>query len=232
MDLPFHLKTLQPLKGALDILRYFGTIDSDTADADEICDVLNLSDRGFNKAMRRLVTKGYVSMDDDMYYRLTDQGETSVEELNAYDEATGGGLSSGGASRPASPAPRAMTRRMVIAVPNQLVAGQPAQVVVGFSPAQMPGSTEMVVRLSVVNGEPQTPEDALFSLTSDAAHQTLEVKPGRYNKVRIKLEAVQLGPNPSDFNSAGGMYVDIPVLASGANGTELAAYGTDISISL
>ena len=54
-ELPFHLKTLEPLRGALDILRFFGVIDSPTADAEAIKDTLGLSDRAMPKAIRRLV---------------------------------------------------------------------------------------------------------------------------------------------------------------------------------
>lgn len=88
-ELPFHLKTIEPLPGALDILRYLGTLDSFTADADDICDSLDLSDRRFSKAIRRLVTKEYVVMDGDMVYRLTEQGQGAVEEIADFDAEMG-----------------------------------------------------------------------------------------------------------------------------------------------
>ena len=90
MEMSFQLKTLEPLKGALDILRLFGRSSNDTIDTDTILDELELTDRTFNKAMRRLVTKGYLQMDGDMVYRMTDNGKSLTEELLAFDEATGG----------------------------------------------------------------------------------------------------------------------------------------------
>lgn len=232
-DLPFHLKTLEPLPGALDILRFFGQMDADTADADEIADSLGLSQRSASKAIRRLVTKGYMMMDGDMIYRLTEQGHNAVEELAAFDDSNGTGIA---LSRPQSPVqPSAfsnVTRRMVLALPGTLVAEQEASVVVGFHAAPMPESVELVVRLSVVNGQPEKPEDLIFSLSDQQTHQALDILPGRFDQVRLRAEVIQLGPNPGDFNKAGGMYVDVPVSAAERNDHHLTAYGTDITLIL
>jgi Mn-dependent DtxR family transcriptional regulator len=81
------LQTLEPLTGALDIIRYFGTLEEMTAETSEIQRSLGLSDRSFDKAIRRLVTKGYVQMDGSRVYRLTEQGQRAVEELAAYDQS-------------------------------------------------------------------------------------------------------------------------------------------------
>ncbi|GAB4524941.1 MAG: hypothetical protein OHK0046_40170 [Anaerolineae bacterium] len=236
-ELPFHLKTIEPLPGALDILRFFGQMDTDTADADEIADSLGLSQRSASKAIRRLVTKGYMMMDGDMIYRLTDQGQGAVEELAAFDEANGTGLSFGPALGEASPVPttspfKNIIRRMVMAVPAALVANEAASVVIGFNEAHMPENAEIVVRFSVVNGQPAKPEDVIFSLNNGEAHQAVEVVPGLFNQVRLRAEVIQLGPNPGDFNKAGGMYVDVPVVAAESGQTTLRAYGVDITLIL
>jgi DNA-binding MarR family transcriptional regulator len=240
MELPFHLKTLEPLPGALDIIRFFGTIDSPTADADEICENLDLSERRFSKAIRRLVTKGYVLMDGDMVYRLTEQGQRAVEELGDYD--TSGGESDEGSelaetsemideSEPAI-AVRVM-RRLVLVVPGTLVTGQPANVILGFNPASpdapMPAPVELVARFSVINGEPEAAEELLFSLSDDHVQQVVRVVPDRYDQVRIRVEVFQLGEDLGAVEPAGGMYVDVPVRAQGEN-DEPVAYGTDITI--
>lgn len=233
-ELPFHLKTLEPLPGALDILRFFGDHDEETADVDEICDALGLSDRRFSKAMRRLVTKGYVQMDGDQVYRLTDQGDSAVDELSEYDAEAGGGDESSESDTP--PKGEWVSRRMIMVTPQNLVANQPVNIVVGFHQAAatslMPGMADIVVRVSSENGEPQTPEDAVFSLSNGTAQQAIQVTPAAYNQMRLKFQVFQVGAiNPEDIDEAGGMYVDIPVVASGRT-DQMTAYGTDIRINI
>ncbi|HRL14494.1 MAG TPA: winged helix DNA-binding protein, partial [Aggregatilineales bacterium] len=74
MELPFHLQTLEPLPGALDIIRFLGALDEPHADVEAICETLDMSDRRFNKAIRRLVTKGYVQMVGDMRFVIDREG--------------------------------------------------------------------------------------------------------------------------------------------------------------
>ncbi len=228
MELPFHLKTLQPLPGALDIIRYFGQNDIITADADTLCDALGLSDRSFSKAIRRLVTKGYILMDGDMVYRLSDQGQDAAEELAAYD-----------ATATANPAPaeksspvrttHVIPRRMVAVVPMSMKVNQDAPITIGFHPATHPhDEVDILVRLSVLNGEPSTPQDILFSLTNNSAAQHTLISPGSYDEIRIKLQAYQLG-EMGDINEIGGMYIDVPVTAGEANSTQT-AYGITLNI--
>lgn len=228
MELPFHLKTLQPLPGALDIIRYFGENNIITADADTLCDELGLSDRSFSKAIRRLVTKGYVLMDGDMVYRLSDQGQDAAEELAEYDAAAG--------DAPAPPPREVVTltrvilRRMVAVVPVSMKANQPTPITIGFHPATETQNYEadMLVRLSVLNGEPSKPEDIVFSLSNESASQTAYITPGSYDEIRVKLEVYQLG-DMGDLDEAGGMYVDVPITAGEANNTQT-AYGTAINV--
>ena len=276
-ELPFHLKTLEPLKGALDILRFFGVIDSPTADADSIKDALGLSDRAMPKAIRRLVTKQYIVMEGDMVYRLTEKGHQAVEELNEYDGATGTGLELPDdfdlaafgeeevaeplaaadlpfdlppeIAEPAAPEPepepepetepeapqaQEISRRMIVAVPQVLVANQPANLIVGFhdapADAQMPGAAQLVVNVSVVNGQPETPEPALFSLTNENTQQAVQITPGQFKEIRVKLEASQMGAT-GGISEVGGMYVDVPVAAEGGS-NELIAFGADVKITV
>ena len=44
-----------------------------------------LSERGFGKHIRRLVTAGYVVMDGNQIYRLTTKGGEVADELAEYD---------------------------------------------------------------------------------------------------------------------------------------------------
>lgn len=226
MELSADLKTIEPLKGAFDILRYFRRIASPTADADDIMDDLDLSERAFGKAMRRLVTKGYTVMDGDMIYRLTDKGHDASEEIEAYDAA--GGKDANASAR----AKTQVARRLVVAVPSQIAAQQPAAVHVGFHPADgaaMSDSVELVVRTSVVNGQSGNPEDLLFSLQNDHAAQGFQVAAADSSPLRLRFEVYQLG-EMGDIEDAGGMYVDVPVVTGSAG--QMTAYGADVTLTL
>lgn len=231
MELPYHLQTLAPLTGALDIIRYLGSIDEPSADADAICDALDLSDRTADKAIRRLVTKGYLQMDAARAYRLTNQGHEAVEILAEYDEENPDTDSDD------SSEVSIITRRLVVAVPQSLVAGQPNTVAVGLDGAPDEESgvlynpADMVVRLSVVNGEPSKPQEAILKLSNYPVKQVFTVTPEMYDQMRIKVQVFQLGPNPDDINVSGGLYVDAPVAVNGGTPAPL-AYGSDIQIQV
>lgn len=224
MELPFHLKTLEPLPGALDILRYVGSLNGKSADADQICEALDMSDRRFSKAIRRLVTKDYLSMEGDMAYRLTRLGEQGVAELRTYDEATGGVKQ--------TIAPRKVdvvsTRRLVVAVPKSIAPHQEAHVIVGFHPGELGNltSADVVVRVSALNGAPENPEDVLFALTNSYTQAPVAIRT-HTAPLRLKFEVYQLG-ELGDIQPIGGMRVDVPV---GKSDPAFIAYGTDITIA-
>jgi len=230
MDLPFHLKTLPP--EALDVIRFFGTLDVPVAEVDAIYSGVGLSERSFGKVIRRLVTKGYVQMDGAQTYRLTEQGQRAVEELEAYDETSP--AEDEGSAKAAGV--RNVKRHLVVALPRTLVAGKPAAVLVGFSDAapgqSLPEPSDMVLRLSVVNGEPSRPKETSLQLGDEHAHETFEVTAGRYTKARVRVQAFQLGPNPDDIAVAGGLYVDVDVVADATKADDrLTAYGADVMVS-
>lgn len=224
MELPYHLKTLPP--DALDVLRYLGTLEDWRAYKDEICEQVGLTDRGFGKVIRRLVTKGYTVMDGNQVYRLTAQGQDSVEELMAYDAAYPLGEPT------ANTAAERLARRLVLVIPSIVVSGAPTTAYLGFHPApDFDLQSDVVTRLTVVNGGPDTPQEAVFDLDDGAAQYAFEITPGQYNRLRLRVEVYQLGPNPDDINVAGGMYVDVDVTANPDNGrAPLVAYGTDVFI--
>jgi hypothetical protein len=228
MELPFHLKALPP--EALDVIRYFGGLGEQVAHADAITEGVGLSDRTFGKVIRRLVTKGYLQMDGDQAYRLSDQGQTAVEELAAYDETA-----------PAEKPKREVVmeelpRRLVLAAPAELVAGQPAKMFVGFHAAapdkQLAETRDVVVRLNVINGEPNRPLEVAFQLENDADYQTFTVTPGLYKRLRVRASVFQLGPNPDDITVAGGVYIDLDIAPQAeANTNQLTAYGGNITLT-
>jgi predicted transcriptional regulator len=229
MELPFHLKTLPP--EALDVIRFFGTLEVPIADVDTIYSGVGLSERSFGKVIRRLVTKGYVQMDGAQTYRLTEQGQRAVEELETYDETA-----PSEESKQEAASARNVKRRLVVALPRTLVAGKPVRVHVGFNPAgagqSLDDPTDVVVRLSVVNGDPSRPKESSLQLENEPAYETFDVTPGHYTQARIRVQIFQLGPNPDDIAVAGGMYVDVDVAADAKKADDrLTAYGADVMVS-
>jgi predicted transcriptional regulator len=226
MELPFHLKALPP--EALDVLRYFGNLDEPVAYADEISEGVGLSERTFGKVIRRLVTKGYLNMDGDQAYRLTDQGDSAVNELADYDAETP-------QDKPARQAAAAQQVRhhAVLVMPRVLTANTPTKVHIGFEPgANSAAPADVVVRLSVINGEPNRPQEVSLDLSGGAESREFEVTAGAFKQVRLKVQVFQLGPNPDDIAVAGGMYVDAdvtPVLDPAQ--ARLVAYGTDLTFT-
>ncbi len=231
MELPYHLQTLEPLTGALDILRFLGSIDAPNADADEICDALDLSERTFGKAIRRLVTKGYVTTDGELIYRLTSNGHEAVETLAEYDEANPGGAA------PEQARTAMVTRRLVVALPAMLSAATPTTVAVGLEGATdeetgvLYTPADMVVRLYVINGEPARPQETVLKLSNYPVKHAFSITPGAYQQARIRVQVFQLGPNPDDITVAGGLYVDATVV-QGNGSTMPIAYGSDIQIQV
>jgi hypothetical protein len=125
-----------------------------------------------------------------------------------------------------------LTRRLTVVLPRQLPANTPTHVVVGFeSTADQASTAEIVARLSVINGEPTTPQEATFELSGDAARQDFLVTAGAFTQARVKVEVFQLGPNPGDIVVSGGLYVDVDVTTTDVSGAPSVAYGADITIN-
>lgn len=227
MELPFHLQTLEPLPGALDIIRFLGALDEPHADVEAICETLDMSDRRFNKAIRRLVTKGYVQMVGDMTYTLTRDGRAAAVTLAEYD-----GLHPAAAAPAASAAPGETSARLVVAVPQVMAAQRPNKVIVGIDGGGISTAGELVVRLSVLNGDPFQPVDAVFALDGEPVQYVYTVTPDAYDQVRIRVEVYQLGPNADDISVSGGLYVDAGVSGSTVNSAPMVAYGSDIKVLL
>lgn len=222
-EISFQLRTLEPLKGAWDILRLFGSSNHSILSSDEIIDSVNLSERSFSKAMRRLVTKGYIQHDGDLMYRLTDNGRNLMNELLTYDEEM---------RHIPQTAPKAridVLRRLVCAVPHTFPVGDEQTVFIGFHAGNLPNdSSEVVVRVTAINATPATPQDVIFTLDSGVTYEQVVIKADEFTQVRLRLEAYQLG-EMGDISPAGGMIVDVPVTTESIE-PQLVAYGTDISL--
>lgn len=221
-ELPLHLKQLETLPSALDILRYLYDHPDHVADVDQICTALDISDRRFLKANRRLVTLGYLAMQSDSAYELTPKGLTAGEELRQYD-----------ANAPLEPVDTGkLSRRGVLVMPRMLVAGQPSTITFGLSPLADPrfGLQTLILRLSAINAELSVNGDTQVQAGSGPVVQALQIIPEFYDQVRVKLQVFQLSDDGEDISDCGGLYVDVDVSASGAPGG-LVAYGAPLTFT-
>ncbi len=221
MEMPLSLQTL-PAE-ALDILRYYGRMGNASAHADDITEGTSLSDRGFGKGIRRLVTRNYLSMAGEQVYRLTDQGYRAVAALQEYDVNA--------PEEDSGFQPRYVRRRLVIVTPTSLLASQPTTITVGVDDAQgedlIGDSVNVLLRMSLINGEPASGLESTLVLSNRYASQTFEVTAGMYTRIRLRVELYQEQPD-EQFAPVGGVYVDIPVTANPDNiDPSLTAYGTD-----
>lgn len=227
MELPFHLRALPP--EALDVLRFYNKEGLSISHANDIMDGVGLSERIFGKIIRRLVTKGYLQMDGDQTYRLSDHGQEAVEVLAEHDSA---GPTVKAEKKVESE--ETIARRLVLVTPRPFVAGTPADIHIGFHPASdgqnLKGAAEVVLRVSVINGKLARPQEAGFELDDDFVHRSFKVTPGNFKRLRIRVQAFQLGPNPDDIAVAGGMYVDADVVPSSTATSEV-AFGADVTLN-
>ncbi|MFN8378447.1 MAG: hypothetical protein U0452_07225 [Anaerolineae bacterium] len=225
--MPQNLQTL-PLE-VLDVLRFFGSTGQTSAHADEIIERTGLSDRGFGKAIRRLVTSTYLVMDGDQVYRLSDAGRRAVADLLEYDLENP--LEIG--KSPALPgAARSVERRLVLVAPCALSAGTPAKVWVGFEGADdgelLSGPAPLVVRFSAVHGEAASPAETTLQVENRPVQYEFTVTPGSYTQTRLRVQLFQSDEFGYEIEPCGGLYVDVPV--SAAADSVLAAYGASVSI--
>ena len=226
MDMPHHLRTLPP--EALDILRYFHTLSASSAHAEQIIKGAGLSDRGFGKAIRRLVTKNYLVMDGEQVYRLSDNGKRVVAELNNYDENA-----PEEEETPESDEPRFVTRHLVLVTPRVLQAGQPTNMFVGFDDADddevVNAPFEVILRLSVLHGEPDETKETSLVVENRAAHQVFEVTAGQYTQMRVRVQVCQLQDGEAEQDACSGLYADLSV-GIGEVDTSLIAFGANLML--
>lgn len=227
MELPYHLKTLEPLTGALDIMRYLRNEPDMLAAVDTLLDQLELSERAFGKAIRRLVTQGYVQMDAEAVYRLTDAGRRAADELLEYETVTGTR-----ATGVHSLADVGITGRVVLAAPETLTNRQPAQLIVGAAldtDSSLKSAADVLVRLTALNAKPAHTQDAVLTLLNEPVRHAFTIVPQDFDTVRLRVQVYQLLPDDEDVVPCGGFHVDVPVNAGRPDGRRV-AFGSAIAL--
>ncbi len=257
MDFDYQLKTLPP--EALAVIRFYGTQEGAIAHASDITRATGLSERAFGRAIRRLVTRGYLNMDGEGRYRLTDLGRRAVDAFAATDDgtdyaaevvdsddstpltpitdATNDDSTPDDAPAPSSPPlieSQTLKRRLVVALPPTLVAGQASTVHVGFDGASLSVGSEapqLLVRLSMLNGEPARAQDWSLSLDGENPSKTFEVTAGKFTRARLRVVVFQLLDDGNEVEQVGGLYVDVDVTEDG-DSAPLAAFAADVPLTV
>ena len=227
MELPYHLKTLEPLTGALDILRFLRNEADMLAPVDTLLDSLELSERAFGKAIRRLVTQGYVQMDAEAVYRLTDNGRRAADELLEYETSIGESATSSHLLKNYG-----ITGRIVLAIPEVLTDAKPVELYVGAaldSDSSLQAAADVLVRLSALNAEPGHTQDAVLTLLDQPVRHTFTITPQGFNKVRVRVQVYQMLGDGEEILPCGGFYADLPVTTAGADGRRI-AFGSPIAL--
>ena len=204
MELPPELTRI-PLS-ALDVLRYMGRSGVTQGDALALAEGTGMSERGIGKAIRGLITKGYLTADDSYVYSLTDKGFQAIDDIADYDAAQGDGS---GASASAG----LVEQNLVIVSPDALGMRQSATLQVGLAEKSMlQEPSQLILRLSSVGGN-VSPTEVTLNLAPGQAvgAATAQVVPdGRYNAVRVQVEAIQM-VDEAEIHPAGGIFFDVPV---------------------
>lgn len=227
MDMSGGLYTLP--SEALSILKFFTTVETEAAHAEAIIEGSGLTDRGFGKGIRRLVTRNYLTLSGEQVYRLTEQGRRAVRELADQvvigdDEALD--------IEDIGDEPRFVRRRLILVTPAALPADQPVNVVLGFDDAEedpLDTPSRLLLRLGVLNGEPARAQEISFSLSNTHVQHSISVTAGAFTHARLRAEVFQFADSEEDVEFCGGMYVDLPVQRQPAPDLlSPQAYGIDV----
>lgn len=203
MSLPFELTTLPPQ--ALDVLRYMGRTQRDQADTDDIMNGSGLTERSFSKAIKRLVTKNYMTMDAARVYHLTPKGYKAIEDVLAHDEV-----------EPPSNTPtneNIIRYDLCVIVPDAVKSNETNTLMLGLEPEEgegIPQHADVILRLEVVGGNVE-PNEFVAPVSPDlpVLMAEFQVTPtATLGDIRVRVEAFQT-IRMDDIEEIGGMYFDV-----------------------
>jgi hypothetical protein len=86
LEMPYNLRTLPP--ESLGLLRLFAAQQESDFTVEDLMETTGLSERGFGKAIRGLVTKQFVDMVSEGTYKLSNKGKRAIKELHEWENAT------------------------------------------------------------------------------------------------------------------------------------------------
>lgn len=204
MELPPELARMLP--GSLAVLRYLGEEQIEGADIDTLADGAGMSNRGVQKAIRALVTQGYLQMDANYVYYLTDKGNKAIVDLRQFDSA-----------QPADTDEAAfdddyleIESELIAVLPNPVVAGQSTSLQIGLADApDVSSPSQLVLRLSTSTGTISPQEIALDLQPGQPAPSTeAYFQPtSQAGQIRFRIEALQI-LDMDEVHPAGGMFLD------------------------
>ena len=230
-SLPFELQKLP--SSALDVLRYFAENGNHWVDEVDIMEGANLTERSLSKAIKRLVTQKYVTMDaSDRTYQLTEKGLNMMGELAQYDREIGytAGLAhhDEDADEAEHVTKQAYRLQMVLAEP--LVVDETVAVYVGVTPTRADYQATLVLRLSAIHATVQSPTEQVLDTASSATQVMFYITPERFKQARLRLEAYYVDDLSGDWFLAGGMYFDTNLVTDIDVSGDLVTYGTQIAV--
>lgn len=189
---------------ALDVVRYMGRAGIDRADSATLAEGAGMSDRGIGRAIRGLVTKGYLNMDNSNVYFLTEKGLQAVNQVVEYDSANPS------ASQPQM-AQQAVQQQLIAVSPSPIGARETSTLLFGMEGvAPVSDHSQLILRLSATSGS-LSPAEVTLELYPNQPIEPAETyynPSGSSKAVRIRVEAMQL-VNMMDVHSAGGLFFDV-----------------------
>ncbi|NJL96030.1 MAG: hypothetical protein HC915_21005 [Anaerolineae bacterium] len=218
MELPPELTRIP--NQSLQVLRYMGEQGMTEGDADSLAEATGMSAIGIGKAIRGLVTKGYLEMNAVTYvYYLTQKGQDAVRDVAAYYQAQASGGS------PSANSGSTIAQELVIVAPDAVSSGGQATLHIGLvAPSTLQHHTQLVLRLNALGGQ-LSPAQLTLDLAPGQLPAPLTTQlssDGSYNGVRVRVEALQM-VDDTDIAPVGSLFFD---LAVGQRSAERAWYGT------
>ncbi|KAB2903897.1 MAG: hypothetical protein F9K27_10660 [Anaerolineae bacterium] len=196
---------------ALDVLRFLGRSQTDGVDKDTLAQGTGLSDIGVGKAIRGLVTKGYLNMDNYVYF-LTEKGRQAINDVLAYDAAH----QQGGSQERQH---HGLQADLVAVAPQSLGTRKPGRIQIGLDKLSgVQEAVQLLLRFSSIGGSLNR-GDATLTIEPGRvpAPISVDVTPdGSYNAVRVRVEGLQM-LDMDEVHPAGGIFFDIPVSQASTN---------------
>jgi hypothetical protein len=207
MELPPELMRIP--SSSLDVLRYMGRASVSASSAEGLAQGTGMSERGIGKAIRGLVTQGYLTMDASYVYFLTDKGSKAIQDIAAYDDSNPSDVGQVSSDS-------LIQQDLIVVTPGVLGAQETSTLQIGLN--QLPylkAEIDLVLRFSASEGN-ISPAEVNLHISPDQPPQPQETyyNPiGKTGMVRFRVEALQL-TDMTEVHPAGGMFMDVQIAAS------------------